>query len=989
MTKEFTNNNSEPNPETNPQPDTESLDSFENLLRLLTDLAVTEKAKKDRAAKKQKIEIPQIESAKSSVSAPQNSGNLNGDRLQSRNGMHPERNRIQSAFSASSSAASDNKTKNFQPSESRRNGTSNGDGQNDNWRDRIKEILATPIQTKTSSSLAKLQFDDLTYESALEVQLSDESSFSNYKIIGTRTDNSFLDLPDDSQDERDHTIQAADIESEFDPDIHRSKIPDLSSLLGDLNGLSSPTRENQENLYDFRISREVSLPLKEDLVDSTISQPASISQPANETAQLQVLQNILVEPELVEVRQLLEVVELKLNTLQTQVNDPAMEQKLKELEEQMSDTSEIGDMQKKLVELTSQQTNLLTNFPTEIANLRQRLIEIEHHIYEPEQLVGLLMPVIADLLNRKVAESKHDISQAIVPIIDSVIYQRIQEDKAAMSDALAEIMPAAISRQIQNSPKEIAIAIGPEIGAAIKEQIRLDQDVIANALAPEMGAAIKQQILLERDAMVDALYPVIGNTISKYLSEAIRQINQRVENTFSIQGVQRKFRAKMQGVSEAELILKESMPYQVQAVFLIQKDSGLVIIDIQQSSDDPNAQVLESEMVAGMLTAIRTFVNDCIARSGSVSELDNIDYSGSKIVLEVAGYCYLAVVIQGEPDKKFILKIRDTLGVLIQKYGKPIEQFEGDPSMIPQEANQLLRTLLDKPDPEKSAKSTRGLLILGLVVMGLILVPWGYFQYRSSLDRRLEAKTANAIASTPELAVYRLNVAANGDKLKLSGQLPNQYLRDRVVQVIQQANQAEYPKLAIDNQIFAVDVPPDPVLAAAEVERATALLNQKPGTAIAATFKGDKITIAGKVTDPEIAAQITQALAQIPGVKYITNTVIIQPPEIKTRVYFYTGLYDLRPEDMARIAEVAAYMERYPSYNLKILGRSDPIGDPFSNQQLASNRAQAVYDALVQKGIDRKRLQAIGLDHHINATNPKEPLWMSRRVEFVPVPGAR
>ncbi|MEE3715219.1 BON domain-containing protein [Tumidithrix elongata RA019] len=1086
MTKEFPNKTFE----SDAQQDPDSLDSLENLLRLLADLSIIDRAKREKAAAEiQKTTLPNSENpnarlpnskisrsipqnsetsnaehSKSNFSEQSNSGDSNGngqdyrrDRLRevpntnssrlsklgisddlapiqkaeqnlrtsapsntrnaSGNGQDYQRDRLRESPSAASSRVSKltandfgrddlqssepppRKTSERRDSEQRdseqrdlerRNleqgdleqrdtGHSNGNGQRDrrseipaapmvaeqnSYRDRIKKILAMPVQSD-SSFLEKLQNAKLDSDASPAIpSLLDDIKFLEIPSIQPEKIPADLTSPTEVP-QKPVQIPQLETQSNISPESDLGTFRHLSKLLGDLNGLDSTKKPEDTSI------------------------PPEKPKAADETAQLQVLQNILVEPELVQVRNFLETVELKLTTLEHQVNDPALELKLKELETQMSDTSEIGDMQRKMAEMASQQTNLLTNFPTELANLRQRLMEVEQNLYEPEQLVNLLMPVIVELLNRKISESKEDISQAIVPIIDSVIHQRTQEDKVAMSNALAEIIPAAISQQIQNSPKEIAKAIGPEIGAAIQEQIRLDKDVIANALAPEMGAAIKQQILLERDAMVDALYPVIGNTISKYLSEAIRAINERVERTFSLEGMQRKMRAKMQGVSEAELILKESMPYEVQAVFLIQKDSGLVMVDLQKRSDDPEFPALESDMVAGMLTAIRTFVNDCIARSGNVSELDEIDYGGSKIVLEVAGYCYLAVVIQGEPDKKFILKIRNTLSELIQKHDKWIEQFDGDSSTIPSAVYKLLQPLLDKPDPEKSTKSNRGLLIVGFVVLGLILVPWGFYQYRNGVDRRLEAKTTNAIASTPELAVYRLNVAANGERLQLSGQLPNQYLRDRAAQVTQRVILAENPQLTIDNQIFAVDVPPDPVLAAAEVQRVTALLNQTAGTAIATSFKVDKITITGKVTEPAIADRITQALAQIPGVKYITNTVTIQPPELTTRIYFYTGLADLRPEDTVRILEVTAFLERYPSYNLKILGRSDPIGDPFSNQQLASDRGQSVYNALVQRGIDRKRLQVIGLDYHLSSTDPKEPLWMARRVEFVPVLSVR
>jgi hypothetical protein len=278
-----------------------------------------------------------------------------------------------------------------------------------------------------------------------------------------------------------------------------------------------------------------------------------------------------------------------------------------------------------------------------IAKFKEKLENLEHQIYEPAELINLLLPLITEILSRKVAEAREEVAQAIAPIIDEIIQAKTQQDKVAISSALAPVLPDAVAQQVSNSPGDFAKALGPEMGTAIKEQISLD-----------------------REAMVDALYPVIGSTISKYMAEAIKAINEKVENTLTPEGISRKIRAKMQGVSEAELIFKEAMPFTVQAIFLIHKGSGLVISEVQPS----DRQRLESEMVAGMLTAIRSFVNDCIAQSGEVSEIDQIEYGNSQITLEVAGYCYLAVVTQGQPPKSFIKKMRGDLASIVQNHGK-------------------------------------------------------------------------------------------------------------------------------------------------------------------------------------------------------------------------------------------------------------------------------------------------------------------------------
>jgi hypothetical protein len=361
-----------------------------------------------------------------------------------------------------------------------------------------------------------------------------------------------------------------------------------------------------------------------------------------------------------------------------------------------------------------------------MATIHDKLGKLEHQIYEPQELIELMLPWIAEILSRKIADSREEVVNAIVPIIDEVIRAKTHENKSAMSAAIAELLPEALAQQIVNSPADIAKAIAPEIGLAIKEQIRLDQESIVQALAPEMGKTITAQIKLERNSMVDALYPVIGSTISRYMAEAIKTINEKVSNAISVEGIGRKIRSQVQGVSEAELILKESVPFTVQAAFLIHKASGLIISEVQNSE----SYQLESEMVAGMLTAIRSFVNECIVQPGEVSELNQIEYGDSKIMLEVAGYCYMAVVIKGEPPHSFINKMRRNVSNLILNYGKLIQEFNGDPGTIPDALHPLDKNFI-RPAAQRKINKTpdrpSGYLFsrpeLNLSTLGNISVP--------------------------------------------------------------------------------------------------------------------------------------------------------------------------------------------------------------------------------------------------------------------------
>lgn len=612
-----------------------------------------------------------------------------------------------------------------------------------------------------------------------------------------------------------------------------------------------------------------------------------------------------------------------------------------------------------------------------MATIDDKLEKLEHQIYDPQQLIALLLPWIAEIISRKITDSREDVVQAIVPIIADVIRAKTMENKQAMSAAIAELLPEALAQQIENSPAEIAHAIAPEIGIAIKEQIRLDKEAIAQALAPEMGKAITAQIELERDAMVDALYPVIGNTIARYMAEAIKTINEKVSNTLSVEGVQRKIRSKVQGVSEAELILKESMPFTVQAIFLIHKASGLVISEAQHSG---NYQ-LESEMVAGMLTALRSFVNECIIQPGEISELNQIEYGDSKIMLEVAGYCYMAVVIKGEPPQLFIDKVRQTVSNLILNYAKFIHEFNGDPDTIPESLHPLIKKLFDQHHQQKITKNPMALICLCGAALSLILVPWGIYQYRSNIERSLEANASAALASAPELAVYRLNVDVEGETLKLTGKLPNPELRTKAEKIA--ASTA--PNLKLDNKIVAVDVPPDPVLTAAEVQRLTAVLNKMEGVSISSRYGDRRVTVEGTVKQDADAQKIAQSLKQIPGVQSVISTVKLNPLKIATRIYFEPGIARLDSTHQETIVNIKDFLKQHPQKRIKIIGHSDRVGEATANQQLALLRAETVRDALVLQGVDPKRLQVVGSPNPPADVAPNQPLLLSRCVLFEPI----
>ena len=609
-----------------------------------------------------------------------------------------------------------------------------------------------------------------------------------------------------------------------------------------------------------------------------------------------------------------------------------------------------------------------------IKKLEKKLGDNREQLDEVMDSVNSLLSLTVELIHLQPNTSPKAIIELIVPVIDRIIEQRSTQDLPKMAAALANILPVAITKKIEATPQSIAQALAPEIALSIQEQIRLDKDSISTTIGPEMGKAIKAQIQLERDAMVDALYPVIGSTISKYMVEVVSTINEKIENALSIEGIKRKISARLQGVSEAELILKEAIPYKVQAIFLIHKASGLVIRELQPDL----THQLESDLVAGMLTAIRSFANDLIAES---SELDEIDYGDCKIILEVAGYCYLAVVVKGEPSKKLRQKIRNTLSKLVLKYGNTLEAYNGDSSTVPESINLFLEQLLENETNQHSSKRPTTLIWLTMIVLSAIIIPWSIATYKSKVANRIRQQIAVELDSVPELSVYRLIPEVDGNKIILTGRVPSEYLRKQAEQTT--AKIVNQSKLTLDNQIIAVDVPPDPTITKGEVARLTSVLNQQEGVAILSKYQDYTATIEGFVLNQPDQSVITQGFRQIPGVDKIIISLEKQLPVIDTKIYFASNSTELNPADFSiKIKQTRELLALYPQLHLQIIGYSDRSGFKEQNETLAKRRANTVKAALVSQGVRPQRLQVVASTKLPFGVTESQPLWQSRCVEF-------
>ncbi|MDF1863184.1 MAG: hypothetical protein P1U70_00050 [Saprospiraceae bacterium] len=174
-------------------------------------------------------------------------------------------------------------------------------------------------------------------------------------------------------------------------------------------------------------------------------------------------------------------------------------------------------------------------------------------------------------------------------------------------------------------------------------------DFLKNNFPKEFQLAVndivERKLKASQDEILEIIYPTLGKMIKKYVQHQFQllkeSIDEQIRNTFN-KGIIGRIRFALFGVKSKEIsaeILSRLDKMTIEEIFVIEHHSGILLGSASRKGR------VDLDMVAGMLTAIKAFVEDAFSRGEE--QLEMVQYGTFTIYLQDFHSYYIATAITG------------------------------------------------------------------------------------------------------------------------------------------------------------------------------------------------------------------------------------------------------------------------------------------------------------------------------------------------------
>ena len=572
------------------------------------------------------------------------------------------------------------------------------------------------------------------------------------------------------------------------------------------------------------------------------------------------------------------------------------------------------------------------------------------------------MPVNGNSQLSKADDGTLDTNEPLDELRRILLGDTTQQD-AAILDKIDQVANLQVEGQLEEISKALPEAI---IWHKTNKSSRLN-----NALSPTIEETLTLSVQRNPQPIADAIFPVIGPAIRKSIREALKSmmdsVNNVLEHSFSPRSLRWRFEALSTGKKFSEVLLAHTLEYRVEQIFLIERDSGVLIHHVYNDG----AKIRDGDVVSGMLGALQTFVKDTLDVSQN-AVLDSVDIDGVKIVVEPGPRAILAAEISGIHGPELNERLKVIIENIHLHYGHLLEDFDGDTELCEPMLPELKMGLVTQFKEEEKKPP-----IAAFAVVGLISVLLAVWLVLSIINYQRWSGYLETLREEPGIVVTE-----TGWK---NGKWVLQGLHD--------------PFATHPDELRPENIPADRILSTWEPYLAMDDVSnlRRIKTQLQVPSSVDLTMTNGALVATGVASTqwIQQARERAPFLLGVTsyNDSGLTSDMGQTRTYienatiiFSQGSNVIEPEQAQVLRQISAAILSLDLDNVVITvnGFTSPEGTEATNQLLSQARSDAVREALVAYGIPRRALlsQGTGGPRANTSATTEEALSQNRSVTF-------
>jgi OOP family OmpA-OmpF porin len=506
------------------------------------------------------------------------------------------------------------------------------------------------------------------------------------------------------------------------------------------------------------------------------------------------------------------------------------------------------------------------------------------------------------------------------------------DNRVVQSGDVSQVLPEAFALRGDND-QQLSTVLAPYVESGFVASVRKSPRTIVDAIAPIIGPAIRM-------------------AIARALQSMTQSLNYSLNVSLSTRGLRWRLEAWRTGRPFAEIVLLHTLRYRVEQVFLIHRETGLLLHHV--ATDD--AVVQDQHVVSGMLTAIQAYARDSFGASQEQT-LDHFQVGEWTVWIEQGSNAYLAGVIRGTPPTTLRENFRDALDQVHAQHAHALTDFDGNPALF-KATQAYLETCLHAHVESPSQHGPFKMWILGGVI--LLVSAWlGWTAYQAHVRW---SHLLEQLRAEPGVVVTAAKSTWTGYQVE---GLRDPLAKDPSVMVIE-AGLDPSTVMAVWSSYYALE----PQLVTTRAQ----LMLQPPSTVMLA-LESDSLVATGSAPI-EWAREARRLAPLVPGVSRYRDErlVTISIHDLlervnRTVVRFSSGSSTVEPSELTALSAVASVLrdlDRAASQSdqrviLEILGSADQTGPLTVNIQLSKKRAQAVLAVLGGEPVGESTTVTVGV----------------------------